>query len=1023
MGVCSFVACGAVAFSLAAQAFAAAPSKQAEGPEAALPYAPSEADQHCFWAGDGYWSRRHRAKLLEIGAGPKEYVCVFVGDSITHNWEGWTEEADRSVAQRQFEAGVLKFPVGPGRRVWDELRRDYRVLNLGMAGDTTREVLWRLDHGEMEGYRTRLVMLMIGTNNGHSAPDIAAGIAACVRKIRAKQPQATVLLSPIFPSKSRPDDPRRLTLETVNGLIRPLADGRSVVWLDINAKLLEADGTLSPRMMPDFLHPLERGYEIWRAALEPYLRAAAAAAKARSDGCPRVWQAQWIMAPDCLHIDWRSKDLPAPVFARRFAVTNVTAGARLAICGLGYFHCLLDGREVTDAELVPAPTAYDRRWRYRVFALPPLAAGEHELRVEVGDGLYRCTTPDLWHFDKASWLDYPKLLCELEDAEGRLLLKTDKSWRVRHGPTVHTALRGGETYDARREKDGDWRQARLANGPGGRGEEETMPPCRIVATHEMRPVAGTAIYDAGVNLAGVPRLTVRGSAGAKVTVWCDEALTADGTNLLGAIRMILPDSPDFQRDEYILRGGGVETWRPRFTYHGFRYAKVAVEGDARLERLEALEINTDFANNGSFRTSDGTLCAVGRKALRAVRSNFVGIPTDCPHREKNGWFSEARLQNETLLYECDAASAIRAFVDMALDLQRPCGQLPNIAPSPGWGYSWCTGPTYESGPYLMAEQVYRFTGDASALLGVRECLLRNLAFQETLLDERGVLDIESSLGDWMAPELDRMRTQEVPRVYSDWAYPEATNAPRPYLQTAFYKRLLDLAAEIAALDGRPCEAAELAGRARRTAEALQAAYGVPNTTTCLALALECGLCRPAERQAVLDRLVGIVRANRHRVDFGTIGSGCVLRALFENGCADDAYRMMVQPDYPGYGYLAANAELTAFPEQWSIRDESRNHGAFSDVVACMYRYLAGIRHVSERPGRNFVEIRPCIPGGLADFSATHEGYSVSWRKVGAQVEFEVLVPEGKRADFIFAGARRPLEPGRHVFSQSASRLK
>ena len=240
-----------------------------EKPKTAVPTAVPLSDQSPYWAGPGYWDRRHAAKLAEIAAGPKEYDCVLVGDSITHNWEGWSDPADIAVVTAAYARGELKFPNGPGRAVWEELRRSFRLLNLGIGGDCTQNVLWRLDHGELDGYRTRFVAIMIGTNNVDDTPeDRAEGIRAILEKVSEKQPTSTILLSPIFPRGATPDDPVNLSMEKTNAIIRGFTDGRRIVWLDFNAEFLDADGTLPATLFPDSLHPLEEGYRIWATALK-----------------------------------------------------------------------------------------------------------------------------------------------------------------------------------------------------------------------------------------------------------------------------------------------------------------------------------------------------------------------------------------------------------------------------------------------------------------------------------------------------------------------------------------------------------------------------------------------------------------------------------------------------------------------------------------------------------------------------------------------------------------------------------
>lgn len=251
---------------------AASVMQKCAAPETAIARAVPVERQSPRWAGPGFWDRRHRAKLEEIASGPKEYDFVFVGDSITHNWEGWNDPVDIAVVTKAYERGTLKFPNGPGRKVWEEMKKEFRLLNLGCAGDTTQNVLWRIEHGEMDGYRTRGVALMIGTNNGGSPEDVAAGIREILRKIQEKQPDATIVLMPIFPAGAKPTSPRRTKNNRVNELIRPFADGTRIVWLDFNGMFLEPDGSISLSMMPDYLHPIERGYSLWRAAIEPVMR-------------------------------------------------------------------------------------------------------------------------------------------------------------------------------------------------------------------------------------------------------------------------------------------------------------------------------------------------------------------------------------------------------------------------------------------------------------------------------------------------------------------------------------------------------------------------------------------------------------------------------------------------------------------------------------------------------------------------------------------------------------------------------
>ncbi|MCE9565604.1 MAG: GDSL family lipase [Planctomycetes bacterium] len=202
------------------------------------------------WMSIATWKKLHEGHLVRTKKGDVD--VVFLGDSITQGWSG------------------------DGAPVWKKRFEPLKAANYGIGGDTTREVLYRLNDGILDGIKPKAVVLMIGTNNfglpGDSVADTVKGVETVVASIRKKAPDAKVLLIGIFPRDKAADTPFRKKIAEANGAIAKIADGKAVVYLDIGKKFLADDGTLPAEVMPDALHLSEKGYGIWADAIEEPLR-------------------------------------------------------------------------------------------------------------------------------------------------------------------------------------------------------------------------------------------------------------------------------------------------------------------------------------------------------------------------------------------------------------------------------------------------------------------------------------------------------------------------------------------------------------------------------------------------------------------------------------------------------------------------------------------------------------------------------------------------------------------------------
>jgi len=216
---------------------------------AELPSVPPGEDSATYPMPRLDWVQRVKNNNEKAQAQASAIQLVFDGDSITDAWQS------------------------KGREIWDARYARFNAFDFGISGDRTEHLLWRLSQGQVADLHPKLIALMIGTNNmgANTVEQIAGGVQAVVADYRQRCPDAVILLQAIFPRGHEATDPVRTKIKAVNQIISKLDDGHKVIYVDFGDKFLEADGTLSPEIMPDFLHPNAKGYQIWAEAIQPFI--------------------------------------------------------------------------------------------------------------------------------------------------------------------------------------------------------------------------------------------------------------------------------------------------------------------------------------------------------------------------------------------------------------------------------------------------------------------------------------------------------------------------------------------------------------------------------------------------------------------------------------------------------------------------------------------------------------------------------------------------------------------------------
>jgi alpha-L-rhamnosidase len=716
------------------------------------------------------------------------------------------------------------------------------------------------------------------------------------------------------------------------------------------------------------------------------------------------WQGRWVSAPPPK--DAEIKVEPSPFFRKVFMVTKPIRKVQAYICGLGYYELYLNGKKVGDHVLDPAFTRYDRRVLYVTYDVTDqLVQGENAVGVVVGNGWYNMHTRAVWDFDKAPWRDRPVMLCQLEiefaDGSSKSIV-SDSTWKVSTGPIVFESIRNGERYDARLEKpgwntagydDSGWAMAQVVRGPKGKLSAQMLPAIKVMETKTAvkvtEPKPGCFVFDMGQNMAGWAQLRVSGPGGTKVVMKYAERLNDDGTVDQKGINPHVKEGA-FQTDTYILKGDGVEVWEPRFTYHGFQYVQVTgFPGKPTLDNLRGRVVHTSFERAGHFECSNELFNKIQHNTLWSYISNFHGYPTDCPHREKNGWTGDAHLAAEQGLYNFAPAAAYTKWMSDFKDEQRESGELPGIVPTSGWGYHWGNGPAWDSAYVLIPWYLYQYCGDVRILAEHYDRLKR---YVDYLTSKSSNHIVSIGLGDWA---------------------PAKTKTPENVTSTGYYYCDAVIVSKIAQLLGKDEEARKYANLARSIKDAFNREFFKPQTgqydgrtQTALSCALYQGLVEPENCQRVLNNLVANIERHGGHIDTGILGAKYLLNALTENGRADVAYRVASGTTFPSWGHWIKQGATTLW-EQWN-GTASRNHIMFGDIGAWFYKALAGINPDPQGVGFKRIIIRPRVVGELRWVRAEHKSmYGLiesCWRKENNKFTLEVTIPVNTTAT-VFVPAR------------------
>ena len=738
------------------------------------------------------------------------------------------------------------------------------------------------------------------------------------------------------------------------------------------------------------------------------------------------WSGRWIGwdAPFAWDKEVTHSRLSARYLRTEFKAKGGIKRATVHISGLGLYELFINGKQVGDQVMAPAPTDYRRTVLYNSFDVTSMLTTDNAIGVVLGNGRFYTMRQNYKPY-KIVQFGYPKmrlnLIIEYNDGTRQVVSSNEKDWKLTgDGPIRSNNEYDGEEYDARKElgawttveyDDSKWLTAQRVSLPYGSLHGAQSPNMKVmgeVKAVSIKQYGNRYIVDFGQNMAGWVRMKVRtGAAGDTIRMRYSELLKADGKELnVAGFR-------DAQStDTYICNGKeqGRE-WSARFSTHGFRYIEVTGYKNPQLSDFTAELIYDEMENTGTFECSNPLFNQIFHNAWWGIASNYKGMPLDCPQRnERQPWLGDRTM---TAWSECFLFGNRQLYAKWMKDIcdsQREDGSLPDMSPA---YYNYYTDDiTWPVALPVICDMLYEQYGDVQPIKDSYKTLVKWMAYMKKEYKNDKNLITKFKFGDWcMPPEsLELIHAQD-----------PARQTDKGLIVTAYYYKTLNLMAKFARLLGHESEAKSYESEATGVLKAFNDTYltvkkgtsPAPghwlypdsifygnNTVTANVLPLAFGMI-PAEYQHEVEKnIIAKINATKEHVSWGLIGGSWIMRELTRMGRGDVAYVINNQKTYPSFGYMIEQGATTIW-ELWngdkaSPKMNSANHVMqLGDLLAWYYKDLAGI--APGKPGYKEILMRPDfsieeLDYVNASYMTPYGKVTSNWKKTLMVLDWDIAVP-------------------------------
>jgi alpha-L-rhamnosidase len=752
------------------------------------------------------------------------------------------------------------------------------------------------------------------------------------------------------------------------------------------------------------------------------------------------WQANWIN-PELETNE--NERYPVSYLRREFMLEHDFTKARLYITTCGFYEGWLNGNLIGNEVLAPGATNYAERLQYQTYDVTHLLnQGNNAIGVMLGDGWFRGRVGIKGNTNVFG--NHLQLLAqlEIEFASGETItIGTDVTWSATNeGPILFNDLQDGEIYDARKEFQ-DWSKPEFDHRSWHFPQKGHWSPQLLVASNSVPIVEkerfvpkviktpdGNTVLDFGQNMTGYVQFSVEGTRGHQVSLLHGETLDENGNFTLKNLTQQRSDNKILeQKIIYTLSGKGRETYKPRFTVHGFQYALLQNwPEEVNPDSFTAIAVYSDLLETGEFSCSNDLVNQLVHNTQWSQKGNFVDIPTDCPQRERAGWTGDIQAYMHTGSMLMETYPFMSKWLKDVAAQQREDGMIYNVTPR-------IYPKAQEDNPENSTVEGSAGWGDAIVIVpwtlwkiyGDKRILQENWGAMKKWVD----YEAESAKETHWVRKFDenpyRQYTWDTKFHWGEWAEPDRRGSSLPLFINLMFSDPEVATAYLAYSSRLLAECADAIDKADEAEYYRQLSINATNAyiynftedgkihskrQAHFVRPLALGLLPEEKRQSAADQLVQLVKENDFHIGTGFLSTPYICRILTEYGHNNSAYQLLLQTTPPSWLYAVTKGATTVWEHWESIdannvpQDASLNHYSFGAIVGWLFESVAGINFMDRSPGKNQFILAP-KPNNLlnhakASYRSIFGSIKSEWFIEKGNIEFHFEIPANTQAKIL-----------------------